>query len=101
MAAVEAGTLRVARRTLFGMVGGAVLAATAIVVCFVLPAEFRIDPTGIGRATGVIRLAGPKKMSASELDAIVSEAGGGEAADAAGVVAGESGAAAESASAGA
>lgn len=96
MAAVESATLQTPRATLFVMVAVAILVATAITVCFVLPAEFRIDPTGVGRATGVIRLAGPKKMSASELDAIVSEANGGTAVDAAGAAGGESGAAAES-----
>jgi hypothetical protein len=69
------------------MVGVAVVVATLIVVCFVLPAEFRIDPTGVGRATGVIRLAGPKRMSASELDAIVAEANGSRTAAPAGAAA--------------
>jgi hypothetical protein len=82
------------------MVGVAVVVATVIVVCFVLPAEFRVDPTGVGRASGVIRLAGPKKMSASELDAIVAEANGGKAVHLAGAPAGGAGAAAESASGG-
>lgn len=37
---------------------GALLAATAAFVAFVLPAEFGIDPTGIGRALGLTGLAG-------------------------------------------
>ncbi|MEP7245785.1 MAG: hypothetical protein ABI885_19215, partial [Gammaproteobacteria bacterium] len=48
----------------------ALLVATVIVVCFVLPAEFRIDPTGIGRRSGVIQLAGPKKLTAAEAAAV-------------------------------
>jgi hypothetical protein len=40
--------------------------ASAIVTLFVLPAEFRIDPTGFGRATGLIALAGPKVRAAGE-----------------------------------
>jgi hypothetical protein len=64
------------------MIGVAVVVATLIVVCFVLPAEFRVDPTGVGRATGVLRLAGPKKMSASEADALARAAGGEADADA-------------------
>jgi hypothetical protein len=43
----------------------AIVAATLIVVCFVLPAEFRIDPTGVGKLTGVVRLAGPKRVAAT------------------------------------
>lgn len=43
------------------LIGGgvAVVAAAAIVVGFVLPAEFGIDPTGIGKATGVLAIAEP------------------------------------------
>lgn len=62
---------------LLSMTAVALVVATVFVVCFVLPAEFRIDPTGIGTATGVIRLAGPKPLSAAEaaaLDAAVEEA---------------------------
>jgi hypothetical protein len=40
--------------------GGALLAATAITLCFVLPAEFQLDPTGFGRATGLYRLGTPQ-----------------------------------------
>lgn len=36
----------------------AAVAAAAIVVAFVLPAEFGVDPTGIGEATGLTGLAG-------------------------------------------
>lgn len=43
------------------LIGGsiAVVAAAAIVVCFVLPAEFGIDPTGVGKATGVLKISDP------------------------------------------
>jgi hypothetical protein len=40
--------------------GGALLAATAIAVCFVLPAEFQLDPTGFGRLTGLYKLGTPQ-----------------------------------------
>jgi hypothetical protein len=63
---VESATLRVPKPALYRIIIIAVLAATLIVVCFVLPAEFRIDPTGVGKATGVIRLSGPKKMTVSD-----------------------------------
>lgn len=41
------------------LVGGAIILVVAaiIVVAFVLPAEFGIDPTGIGRMTGVIEIS--------------------------------------------
>ena len=73
--AVEPTTLQTPKPLLYRMVAIALLVATVIVVCFVLPAEFRIDPTGIGKATGVIRLAGPKRMTASEADAAASTGG--------------------------
>jgi hypothetical protein len=62
----EPATLHTPKPILYRMVASAVLVATLIVVCFVLPAEFRVDPTGVGKATGVIRLAGPKRMTAAE-----------------------------------
>ncbi len=36
---------------------GALVLVAGIVVAFVLPAEFGIDPTGIGKATGLIQIA--------------------------------------------
>ena len=66
---VELTSLHTPRRTLFWMVGVALVVASLIVVCFVLPAEFRIDPTGVGRLTGVIRLAGPKQLTARDVAA--------------------------------
>ena len=39
-------------------VAGAFVAATIAFVAFVLPAEFGIDPTGTGRALGLLGLAG-------------------------------------------
>jgi hypothetical protein len=65
----EPETLHTPGPILYRMVAIALVVATVIVVCFVLPAEFRVDPTGIGKATGVIRLAGPKRMSASDANA--------------------------------
>ncbi len=51
-------------RTLARLIISALVVAGVVLVCFVLPAEYRIDPTGIGRATGVIRLAGTRQISA-------------------------------------
>lgn len=47
------------RRALLLGSGIAIVAATAIAVLFVLPAEFDIDPTGFGRLTGLARIADP------------------------------------------
>jgi hypothetical protein len=53
------------RRKLALLVGGGFLAASLITVCAVLPAEFHIDPTGIGAATGLMGLsAAPEARSA-------------------------------------
>ncbi len=40
------------------LIGGAaaLVAAAAIGICFVLPAQFGIDPTGVGAATGLIEI---------------------------------------------
>jgi hypothetical protein len=46
------------RKLLIGS-GIAVIAAAAIVTMFVLPAEYGIDPTGVGKATGVLKIAEP------------------------------------------
>jgi hypothetical protein len=45
------------RRTLFVVLGGGMLAAAAIMVGIVLPAEYRIDPLGIGKAIGLLQLS--------------------------------------------
>jgi hypothetical protein len=62
------------------MVLVALVVASVIVVCFVLPAEYRIDLTGFGRASGVIRLAGPRQLTASEAAAPQGAAGNASAA---------------------
>jgi hypothetical protein len=49
-----------ARRLLLGIAGAAVAAALLLVVA-ILPAEFGIDPTGIGRALGLTAINGPTK----------------------------------------
>jgi hypothetical protein len=50
------------RKTLFTVLGGGLIAASAILVGFVLPAEYRIDPLGIGKATGLLQLSGPEHV---------------------------------------
>jgi len=51
-------------RTLLWMFLAALAIATLIVLLVVLPAEFRIDPTGFGRLTGLDRLAEPSSAAA-------------------------------------
>ena len=50
------------RKTLFTVLGSGMIAASAILVGVVLPAEFRIDPLGIGKATGLLQLSGPEQV---------------------------------------
>ena len=53
----------ISKRRLILIAAGSFVAAVAIAACFILPAEFRLDPTGFGRATGLDRLAGTKEVS--------------------------------------
>ncbi len=48
---------------LLAWTGGAFVLAAAITVCFVMPAEFHSDPLGVGRLTGLDRLAGPREVA--------------------------------------
>ena len=50
---------------------GALLAATAAFVAFVLPAEFGIDPTGVGRALGLTGLAGTPPQDLHRTDTLL------------------------------
>ena len=43
-------------------VAGALLVATVLVVMVILPAEYRIDPTGFGRFTGLDRISAPLEI---------------------------------------
>lgn len=90
----EPASLAVPARALRAMIAWSLAIATLIVVCFVLPAEFRIDPTGIGKLTGVIRLAGPKRVTAQELEGSGAPAANGGAPVAAGAASGGAAAAA-------
>lgn len=50
------------RKTLFMVLGGGLAAASVILMGAVLPAEYQIDPLGIGRATGLLQMSGPKEV---------------------------------------
>lgn len=48
------------------LVGGGFIVASLITVCAVLPAEFHVDPTGVGAATGLMGLsAAPEAKGAA------------------------------------
>lgn len=50
------------RRTLFTVLGGGFIAASAILTVAVLPAEYHIDPLGVGKLTGLLSLSRPKEV---------------------------------------
>jgi hypothetical protein len=61
------------RGRLAALVGGGFAVASVITVCAVLPAEFHLDPTGLGAATGLMGLsAAPEAKSAP---AVATQAG--------------------------
>ena len=51
------------RKTLFTVLGGGLIAACVILVSAVLPAEYHIDPLGIGKATGLLQLSRPREIA--------------------------------------
>lgn len=73
MTANPVGSIEASPRTLAKATGGALLAAAAIVVLFVMPAEYGIDPTGFGRMIGI---AGMGAGSEDEVAPAQAAAGG-------------------------
>ncbi|ABD27387.1 conserved hypothetical protein [Novosphingobium aromaticivorans DSM 12444] len=57
IAANPVGSIQASPGALTRAVAGAALAAASILVLFVLPAEYGIDPTGVGRLTGIAGMA--------------------------------------------
>jgi hypothetical protein len=51
--------LKVSGRTLALITGGGLVAGTLIVVGAIMPAEFNVDPLGIGKLSGIARLWAP------------------------------------------
>src|SRR5262245_22155600 len=49
-------------KTLYAVLGGGLLVATAVLVTAVLPAEYHIDPLGVGAATGLLQLSRPQEV---------------------------------------
>ncbi len=52
------------RRRLLAIVGASVLGVAALLAGVVLPAEFHVDPLGIGNASGLMALSAPKPANA-------------------------------------
>jgi len=51
--------LKIKPKTLAMVVGGGIIAGTLVVVGFILPAEYNMDPLGVGKLSGVARLWAP------------------------------------------
>lgn len=56
---IKAVQLNTSPRTLAMIVGGGLLAGTLIVVGAILPAEYNVDPLGLGKLSGIGRLWAP------------------------------------------
>jgi hypothetical protein len=70
--AIPANVIQVPPATLATATGGALLTAAAILVLFVMPAEYGIDPTGVGRLTGIVGMgAGSGQAAADPVEASV------------------------------
>ena len=50
------------RKTLFTVLTGGVIAASAILMGAVLPAEYQIDPLGVGKAIGLLQMSRPAEV---------------------------------------
>lgn len=55
--------LKVSGRTLALITGGGLLAGTLIVLGAIMPAEFDVDPLGLGRLSGIARLWAPEEKT--------------------------------------
>ena len=55
------------KRTIWRMLGGALTVATLALVLFVLPVEFKYDPTGFGRLVGLDQLAAATEWTEVEM----------------------------------
>jgi hypothetical protein len=64
--------LKVPARTLAMITGGGLVAGALIVVGAIMPAEFNVDPLGLGKLTGISRLWAPDE---NEIDASSGAAG--------------------------
>jgi hypothetical protein len=75
------------RGGLFTRVLIAAAVGALIVVCVVMPAEYRKDPTGVGRMLGLLELTTPVAATPTEAPAAAPESGAPPAPDTKGIVA--------------
>lgn len=54
------------KKTVLKASGMAAVIAAIVSICFILPAEYNIDPTGVGKALGLTALSGQVAESSSE-----------------------------------
>ena len=84
-ARIETASVTEVRQRLAAAAGAALLVAGLVLVMFVLPAEFAVDPTGVGAKTGLL----PLGVTGQQVEALTATAGSGATAGAAIVVAQE------------
>ena len=84
-ARTETASVTEVRQRLAAAAGAALLVAGLVLVMFVLPAEFAVDPTGVGAKTGLL----PLGVTGQQVEALTATAGSGATAGAAIVVAQE------------
>lgn len=75
IAATPPARITPSRSTLAKATGGAAIAAAAILTLFVLPAEYGVDPTGVGTALGLTGMVAEKAETAPALAATSAPAG--------------------------
>ena len=73
------GVSQPSKRQLTIYLVAALLTATIVMILFVLPAEFRVDPTGFGAFSGLTRLAGARTPSTTILAESAAASSGPEA----------------------
>jgi hypothetical protein len=61
------------RGRLLAILAGGFVVASAITVFAVLPAEFHIDPTGVGAATGLMNLSAPPEAKSAPAPAVAGQ----------------------------
>ena len=84
-ASVQAENITEVRQRIAAAAGAALLVAGLVLVMFVLPAEFAVDPLGVGAKTGLL----PLGVTGQQVEALTATAGSGATAGAAIVVAQE------------
>ena len=72
-ASTQAESVTEVRQRIAAAAGAALLVAGLVLVMFVLPAEFAVDPTGVGAKTGLL----PLGVTGQQVEALTATAGSG------------------------